>query len=152
MTTTSCPFCHARFGSACEQDCPSQRRYRVANSTLTRRTALRARTPLKATKPVPTRQSRLRPRSKKTEKLYVKRRELVKYILDTRRFCEARWDDNCQITAVDVHEILPRSQGGRIVGGDASEYLAVCRLCHDQIETNPQEAHERGFRRWSWET
>jgi hypothetical protein len=55
------------------------------------------------------------------------------------------------MVSVDVHEILPRSQGGRIVGGDASEYLTVCRWCHDQIETHPTEAHARGFRRWSWE-
>jgi hypothetical protein len=85
------------------------------------------------------------------QKIYVERRRLVAQLLDERQFCEAQWDDNCQQIAVDVHEILPRSQGGQIVGGDDSEYLAVCRLCHDQIETHPQESHERGFRRWSWE-
>lgn len=85
------------------------------------------------------------------QKIYVERRRLVDQLLNERRFCEAQWDSNCQKMAVDVHEILPRSQGGRIVGGDSSEYLAVCRLCHDQIETNPAEAHDRGFRRWSWE-
>ena len=83
--------------------------------------------------------------------MYVSRRALVAAILDSRRLCEARWDENCQTVSMDVHEILPRSQGGRIVGGEAEEYLAVCRLCHDQIETHPQEAHDRGFRRWSWE-
>jgi hypothetical protein len=71
--------------------------------------------------------------------------------LDQRPLCEARWDRGCTSISVDVHEILPRSQGGRIVGGKDEEYLCVCRYCHDQIETNPEESHERGFRKWSWE-
>ena len=83
--------------------------------------------------------------------MYVERRTLVGLILESRPLCEARWDENCQIVSVDVHEILPRSQGGRIVGGESSEYLSVCRLCHDMIETHPNESHARGFRRWSWE-
>lgn len=84
-------------------------------------------------------------------KIYVERRALVEELLNQRSICEAKWDDSCTRIAVDVHEILPRSQGGRIVGGDPSEYLCVCRWCHDQIETHPEEAHERGFRKWSWE-
>jgi hypothetical protein len=112
---------------------------------LTRRTPLRAKTPWRPDR------TPLRPRSKKTARLYVERRALVARMLDEHRICEAQWDDGCTVRTVDVHEILPRSQGGRIVGGSRSEYLVVCRHCHDRIETHPTEAHERGFRRWSWE-
>lgn len=83
--------------------------------------------------------------------MYVERRALVARLLQETPTCEARWDDGCTRRSVDVHEILPRSQGGRIVGGDRSEYLVVCRYCHDMIETHPEESHQRGFRRWSWE-
>ena len=114
-------------------------------SGLTRRTPLRAKTPWR-----PERKP-LRARSAKTARMYVERRALVARLLDQHRICEAQWDDGCTVRTVDVHEILPRSQGGRIVGGERSEYLVVCRYCHDRIETHPTEAHDRGFRRWSWE-
>lgn len=101
--------------------------------------------------PMPKRTTSLRPRSKKTAKLYVARRLFVAETLEARPLCEARWDERCTVLAVDIHEILPRSQGALIVGDDPSIYLAVCRWCHDQIETHPMQAHKRGFRRWSWE-
>ena len=116
------------------------------------RKPLQRRTPLKAKQPWRPERKPLRKRSKKMSAIYVERRKLVSDILSTRSACEARWDAGCQHTSVDVHEILPRSQGGRIIGGEPDEYLAVCRWCHDQIETHPNEAHERGFRRWSWES
>lgn len=117
-----------------------------------RRSSLRRLTPLRARTPWRPERQPLRRRSRRMETIYRERRTLVARILDERRICEARWDDRCQMASVDVHEILPRSQGGRIIGGADSEYLAVCRWCHDQIETHPAEAHERGFRRWSWES
>ena len=101
--------------------------------------------------PMPKRATGLQHRSKKTAKLYVARRLFVAETLEARPVCEAHWDAKCQIRSVDVHEILPRSQGGLIVGDEPENYLAVCRWCHDQIETHPEEAHRRGFRRWSWE-
>jgi hypothetical protein len=116
------------------------------------RKPLQRRTPLKAKQPWRPERKPLRKRSKKMSAIYVERRKLVSNILSTRSACEARWDAGCQRLSVDVHEILPRSQGGRIIGGEPDEYLAVCRWCHDQIETHPNEAHERGFRRWSWES
>lgn len=119
---------------------------------LRRRSSLRRLTPLRARTPWRPERQPLRRRSRRMETIYRERRTLVARILDERRICEARWDDRCQMASVDVHEILPRSQGGRIIGGADSEYLAVCRWCHDQIETHPAEAHERGFRRWSWES
>lgn len=93
----------------------------------------------------------LRHRSRKTAKLYVARRIFVAETLEARPICEARWDDGCQRRSVDVHEILPRSQGGLIVGDEPENYLAVCRYCHDMIETHPHAAHARGFRKWSWQ-
>jgi len=85
------------------------------------------------------------------QKIYVERRKLVDRLLNERPICEARWDAGCNRAAVDVHEIKRRSGGGKIVGGDDSDYLCVCRYCHNQIECNPQIAHDRGFRLWSWE-
>lgn len=116
-----------------------------------RRSGLTRRTPLRPKAPWRPDRKPLRARSTKTARMYVERRALVARLLDEQRVCEARWNDGCTIRTVDVHEILPRSQGGRIIGGDRSEYLVVCRHCHDMIETNPTEAHDRGFRRWSWE-
>lgn len=115
------------------------------------RRPLQRKTPLRSKKQWRPERKPLRHRSAKMSKMYVERRALVGEILNQRPLCEARWDDGCTHLSVDVHEILPRSQGGRIIGGDASEYLAVCRYCHDQIETNPLQSHDRGFRRWSWE-
>lgn len=115
------------------------------------RRPLQRKTPLRSKKPWRPERKPLRHRSAKMSKIYVERRLLVGEILNQRPLCEARWDDGCTRLSVDVHEILPRSQGGRIIGGADSEYLAVCRYCHDQIETNPLQSHDRGFRRWSWE-
>lgn len=111
---------------------------------------LSRRTPLRRTAWNPVR-TPLRQRSKKTANTYIKRRALVARLLEQRRICEARWDEDCSVVTVDVHEILPRSQGGRIVDAPDHTYLVVCRYCHDKIEANPQQAHDRGFRRWSWE-
>ena len=112
---------------------------------------LQRKTPLRAKSYWNPERKPLRKRSKKMQKVYVERRALVGRLLDERRICEAHWDEGCSMVSVDIHEILPRSQGGRIIGGDDSEYLAVCRYCHDMIETHPEESHTRGFRKWSWE-
>lgn len=140
-----CPNCGAEGFDNHGRRCPDRKRVPQSNSTLARSAPLRAKSPWR-----PERKP-LRPRSKKMAETYKTRRILVRNILDERRLCEARWDDGCLIISHDVHEILPRSQGGRIIGGESSEYLAVCRYCHDEIETHPEEAHARGFRQWSWE-
>ena len=113
-------------------------------------TPLRSRTLLKSKKGLETR-SALKPRSKKMEQIYKERRPFVEKFLSEHPLCQVYWDNNCFERSVDVHEIKPRSAGGKIVGGDESEYLAVCRYCHMQIDNYPQEAHRRGFRKWSWE-
>jgi hypothetical protein len=146
MSPNRCANCGAEQYDDHASTCPDRikpvaRQY----SSLTRRT------PLKAKQPWRPQRKPLKHRSAKTARIYVERRALVKELLESTPHCEARWDDGCTVRSVDVHEILPRSQGGRIVGGERSEYLVVCRYCHDKIETHPTEAHERGFRRWSWE-
>jgi hypothetical protein len=94
----------------------------------------------------------LRARSLKTEELYVERRKFVERFLAEHVWCEVIWDNQCRLKAQDVHERLPRSAGGKIVGGEDDQYVATCRYCHDMIGSYPQEAHRRGFRKWSWES
>jgi len=113
-------------------------------STLNTRSTLKSEKGLKATKS-------LQPRSLKMKKIYKERAPFVKEFLELHPICQARWDNNCYIKSVDVHEILPRSAGGKIVDTKWDNYMAVCRYCHTMITDNPQEAHERGYRKWSWE-
>ena len=93
----------------------------------------------------------LQPRSVKMKKLYEARRPFVAKFLKKHPVCQAYWDDQCTITSVDVHEIIPRGVGGKIVDGDKSNFMAVCRYCHTMITDNPKKAHEKGLRKWSWE-
>ena len=86
----------------------------------------------------------LRPVSAKRARLMVERRHFVKDLLERRPWCEARLE-GCAGRAIDVHERLNRSQGGRIVGGEESEYMALCRPCHSWITTHPRESRQRGF-------
>jgi hypothetical protein len=111
---------------------------------------LRSRKPLQQRKALSSK-TRLKPRSKKMEDAYVERREFVKKFLTDNPYCQVRWDFNCQITSIDVHETMFRSHGGEIVGDDPTQFIATCRYCHGMIHDNPLEAHEKGFRKWSWE-
>ena len=126
------------------------------NKPLQTRKALVTRAPLRAksaleSKKGPTTKKSLRARSKKMNKIYEERRVLVAEMVDAFPLCQVYWDENCFETAVDVHEVKPRSAGGKIVGDDPSNYITVCRYCHMQIDMYPEEAHSRGFRKWSWE-
>lgn len=91
--------------------------------------------------------SPLRSRSKKRSAEMVERRKLVARLLTERPWCEAGIVGVCWGRAVDVHEILPRSQGGRIIGGGDDEYLTLCRPCHSWITDHPREAKEKGWLR-----
>lgn len=117
---------------------------------LRRKKPLQSKTRLKTKK-------QLAKRSKKTEDLYVLRREFVKRILTERPLCEA-----CRAFAAhenkvtfnhhmsrDVHEIIRRSQGGSIL--DEKNVLAVCRPCHMKIGNNPQLAFDLGLAKHGWE-
>jgi hypothetical protein len=121
-----------------------------AKTGLKKKTALKARTTLKSEKGLSARFA-LKPRSKKMTALYKERVEFVKKFLAAHPRCQAKWDTNCTKLSVDVHEIIPRGVGGKIVDETNVNFMAVCRYCHTMITDNPEEAHKRGLRKWSWE-
>ena len=114
------------------------------------KTGLKAKSLLKSQKRLTTTKS-LKPRSKKMVEIYKERVVFVKGFLDKYPLCQAYWDEKCTKISVDVHEILPRSAGGKIVNESEDNFMAVCRHCHTMITDNPKEAHKRGLRKWSWE-
>jgi len=113
-------------------------------SPLTAKSSLKAKKGLTATKS-------LRPRSKRMEEIYKKRRPLVEDLLKRYPNCQIVWDARCSGASVDVHEVKARSVGGKIVDDDLSNYLTACRHCHMMATDHPKEAHDRGFIKWSWE-
>lgn len=85
----------------------------------------------------------IRRRSPKMSALYVLRRQLVAELLESRPWCEIRWDNGCEGRAVDVDEVLSRAQGGSIT--DERNLQTACRHCHRQKHLNPAEAVRRGY-------
>jgi len=112
--------------------------------------SLRSKKPLQQRTPLASK-TRLKARSKKTERAYDERRKFVEKFLADNPYCQVRWDVHCQGLSVDVHETMFRSHGGEIVGNDSTQFVATCRYCHGMIHDNPNEAHDRRFRKWSWE-
>ena len=109
------------------------------------------RTPLKRSqKPIPF-------YSKKREKVNELRREFVKQFLADIPYCQAcpvfaKHDELVTYVrrgAVDVHELVRRSQGGSIL--DRDNCMAVCRPCHTRIGEFPQLAFDLGLAKRSWE-
>ena len=99
----------------------------------------------------------MRHRSKKKEAEYRLRRPLVERLLTERGWCEA-----CPVfagydglvtyirkRAVDVHEIVRRSQGGSIL--DEANLMTVCRDCHRRIGNEPALAFELGLAKHAWD-
>lgn len=94
--------------------------------------------------PLPKAGNTLRPRSKKTAKVYRDERvPLVVEILEERPWCEIRFDANCTGRSTCVHEKRKRSQGGSLL--DRVNLMASCANCNSAVEDNPVEAHDRGF-------
>lgn len=99
----------------------------------------------------------MRRRSKKREKEYVIRREVVERLLSERPYCEAcpkfaKHDDKVSYVrrgSVDIHEIVRRSQGGSIIY--EPNLMAVCRECHNRIGREPQLAFDLGLAKHGWE-
>lgn len=88
----------------------------------------------------------IRKRSVKTEKIYAQhRRPLVAKLLAKYPVCQ-RCNNNY---SQDVHELKTRARGGSIL--DENNLRCVCRTCHNWITGHPQEAHEQGWLKWSWE-
>ena len=121
---------------------------------LERRTPLR-RTPFRQPRsaPLPRGGARLRPFSRRRINDRERRRALV-----ARRLLQA--GNRCQGSAygvehdcagpLDVHEIVPRSAwaAGYLVDENT---VVVCRSLHDWIGDHPNEAHDHGLHRYSWE-
>jgi hypothetical protein len=100
---------------------------------------------------------RLPPKSEKRRRLDRERAKFTKRMLALHAHCQAcgprralRGGAYRVKDAVDVHELVKRSQGGSIV--DEANVLCVCRLCHDWIEDHPTDAEERGLALPSWAT
>jgi 5-methylcytosine-specific restriction endonuclease McrA len=88
----------------------------------------------------------IRPRSKKTEKLYrTKRRNIVRKLLADRPVCQRCMADRSQ----DIHELKSRARGGSIT--DEENLVALCRNCHRWVTENPAMAKEQGWLLNSWE-
>jgi len=86
----------------------------------------------------------LQPRSKKTAEVYRTRRApLVAELLQSRPWCEIRWDDDCQARSTQVHEPEKRSKGADITDPEAC--VTACAHCHRQVHLNPAEAERRGW-------
>jgi hypothetical protein len=84
----------------------------------------------------PTAKKPMRLQSSKIVKLNAAYMVLREQFLKRKPFCEAHLPD-CSINACDVHH-----KAGRIgpLLLDDTQFLAVCRTCHNYIETHPKEA------------
>jgi hypothetical protein len=84
----------------------------------------------------PTAKKPMRLQSSKIVKLNAAYMVLRDQFLKRKPFCEAHLPD-CAINACDVHH-----KAGRIgpLLLDDTQFLAVCRTCHNYIETHPKEA------------
>jgi 5-methylcytosine-specific restriction endonuclease McrA len=99
----------------------------------------------------------MRHRSKKKEAEYQLRRPLVARLLAERPHCEACLvfaEHDQKVTyicnpAVDVHEVVRRSQGGSIL--DEDNLMCVCRPCHRRIGNYPQLAFDLGLAKHAWD-
>ena len=80
------------------------------------------------------------------ERIYAsERRPLVEKLLRENPICKKCNKNFSQ----DIHELKSRARGGSIT--DPKNCVAVCRPCHIWITTNPKEAAQLGWLRYSWE-
>ena len=100
------------------------------------------RTPLKrSTKPI-------RSRSKKTEKIYVKRRKFVAEFLEKHPWCQRCYEafpetQSFVNRSTEVHEVISRARGGDILEEDNCR--ALCHECHMWIHAHPRQATLDGW-------
>jgi hypothetical protein len=93
------------------------------------------------------RRTRLRYRSKKTQRRYVERRALLLELSMEPTPCEVPW---CGQRAEDPHEPKTRARGGSIV--DRKNIKLICHGHHRQIhDQEPDWAYALGFLVHSWE-
>lgn len=67
--------------------------------------------------------------------------KLRKDYLCLHSFCQAKLPGICNYNATDVHHKKGRGKYYLIT----TTWLAVCRQCHDWIETHPNDAKELGY-------
>jgi hypothetical protein len=67
--------------------------------------------------------------------------KLRKDYLCSRPFCQASIPGKCTTNATDVHHKKGRGKYYLIT----PTWLAVCRSCHEWIETHPEQAKELGY-------
>ena len=107
------------------------------------------------------RRTRLRPRSRRREKIDAERREFVRSELSKRIYCEAggligaelgqlgRWS-SCFRMSSELHEPLTRARApGAETILDPDNSVAVCRACHQWIHEHPAKSTELGLLRRS---
>ena len=87
----------------------------------------------------------MKPRSKKMQDLYKRRRVLVAELLEEYPICMRCGSHRSE----DIHEIVSRARGGSIL--DPENLVALCRSCHSFITQNPATAHAEGWSKHSWE-
>lgn len=68
----------------------------------------------------------------------IKRKEF----LENNPICEANIRYVCTFNSTDVHHMVGRVGDNYL---DKTEWLSVCRACHQYIELHPTEAKELGF-------
>lgn len=86
-------------------------------------------------------QKKIQPKSKKQIELDKIYSQLRMRFLERKPLCEAALQ-GCTHSATDVHHKKGRGRWYLVV----SSWMAVCRTCHEWIETHPIEATEKGFR------
>lgn len=97
--------------------------------------------------PMPARTKPLRPRSAKTQRLYVTRTALVAQLFLYPTRCEV---PGCTRRATDPHEPLTRARGGSVI--DLDNITLICRQHHNEIhDKEPAWAYDLGFLINSWD-
>ena len=93
------------------------------------------------------RRKRIRPRSEKTERRYVTRRQIVAEMFAEPSVCEVPW---CTNVATDPHEPLTRARGGDIL--DRDNIRRVCSPHNMMFGSDEQPwMYELGFLAHSWD-
>lgn len=90
----------------------------------------------------PTKRKPISPRSPKRIKQDVEYSKLRKDFLEKNPLCQAHLPDLCQGVATEIHH-----RAGKIgsLYCDVTNFLAICRPCHNYITQFSKEAIERGL-------
>jgi hypothetical protein len=128
----------------------------MKSSTLKRKTPLRAKKPLRATRaglaagnPLKVR-AKAKPR-KELAAMSTRRRKELAVLAKAQREAAARSGGRCEASrlphdctgiATDFHHVQPRNRRNHVAGN----LLHCCRTAHDMIELHPDLAREHGYK------